>query len=48
MDLPNAIANVRAADTAMLQRMRASGQYTVVGEADGVIVLRRVGPPLAP
>ncbi|HET9111561.1 MAG TPA: DUF2079 domain-containing protein, partial [Ktedonobacterales bacterium] len=48
MDLPNAIANVRAADTAMLKRMQASSHYITVGEAGSVIVLRRVGPPLAP
>ncbi|HEX8997328.1 MAG TPA: DUF2079 domain-containing protein [Ktedonobacterales bacterium] len=48
MDLPNAIGDVRPADTAMLQRMRASGQYEVVGEAGSVIVLRRTGQPLAP
>lgn len=48
MDLENAIADVRAADTAMLQRMQVSGHYVVVGETDGVIVLRRTGEPLAP
>ncbi len=48
MDLPNAISDVRAADTRMLKRMQASGQYTVVGETHGVIVLRLVGKPLAP
>jgi uncharacterized membrane protein len=48
MDLPHAIANVRAADTKMLQRMQASGRYTVVGQTHGVIVLRRSGQPIAP
>ena len=48
MDLPNAIANVRAADTAMLQRMQTSGRYTVVGAAAGVVVLHRIGQPLTP
>ncbi len=48
MDLPNAIANVRPADAAMLQRMRASGRYEVVGQAGSVILLRRTGAPLAP
>jgi hypothetical protein len=48
MDLPNAIGTVRAADAKMLQRMRASDRYTVVGQAGGVIVLARVGQPLAP
>jgi len=48
MDLEHAIDNVRAADTAMLQRMKASGQYAVVGETHGVIVLRRAGEPLTP
>ncbi|HEX8727859.1 MAG TPA: DUF2079 domain-containing protein, partial [Ktedonobacterales bacterium] len=46
MDLPNAIANVRAGDTKMLQRMQASGHYVVVGETHQVIVLRRTGAPL--
>lgn len=48
MDLPNAIANVRAGDTKMLQRMQASGHYVVVGETHQVIVLRRTGAPLTP
>jgi uncharacterized membrane protein len=48
MDLPNAIANVRAGDTKMLQRMQASGRYVVVGETHQVIVLRRTGAPLTP
>lgn len=43
MDLPNAIANVRDADTAVLRRMQASGRYVIVGQAGHVIVLRRVG-----
>ncbi|HEY7849173.1 MAG TPA: DUF2079 domain-containing protein, partial [Ktedonobacterales bacterium] len=47
MDLPNAIADVRTADTKMLQRMQASGRYTVVGATHGVVVLRLVGQPLA-
>lgn len=48
MDLPNAIGDVRTADTAMLQRMRASGRYVVVSAVGNVIVLRLVGQPLAP
>ena len=48
MDLPNAIGDVRAADTKMLKRMQASGRYTVVGDTHGVIVLQRIGQPLAP
>lgn len=47
MDLTHAIANVRAADAAMLARMRASGRYVVVGQAGPVILLRRTGAPLA-
>ena len=48
MDLPNAIGDVRAADTKMLKRMQASGRYTVVGDTHGVVVLQRIGQPLAP
>ncbi len=48
MDLPNAIADVRKGDTKMLQRMRASGHYVVVGETHNVIVLRRTGAILSP
>jgi uncharacterized membrane protein len=48
MDLPNAIGDVRPADTMMLQRMEASGRYTVVGQVGAVILLRRYGAPLAP
>ncbi len=48
MDLPNAIGDVRAADTKMLKRMQASGRYTVVGATHGVVVLQRIGQPLAP
>jgi uncharacterized membrane protein len=47
MDLPNAIADVRPEDTAMLQRMETSGRYIVVGRVDAVVLLRRVGPPLS-
>jgi uncharacterized membrane protein len=46
-DLPSAVAEVRAADTVMLQRMRASSSYEVVGEAGGVVLLRRIGAPLS-
>ena len=38
----------RAADAAMLARMQASGRYVTVGTSGGVILLKRVGPPLAP
>jgi uncharacterized membrane protein len=48
MDLPNAIANVRDADTVMLGRMEGSGHYTLVGLAGQVILWRRTGAPLAP
>jgi uncharacterized membrane protein len=48
MDLPNAIGDVRKADAAMLQRMEASGRYEVVGRVDAVVLLRRIGAPLAP
>ncbi len=48
MDLPNAIGDVRPADAVMLQRMEASGHYEVVGQVGQVILLRRLGAPLAP
>jgi hypothetical protein len=48
MDLPDAIADVRDADAAMLARMRESGHYTVEGQAGQVILLRRTGAPLSP
>lgn len=47
MDLPKAISDVRAADAAMLTRMRASGHYVVVGTAGSVTLLRRTGAPIA-
>ncbi len=48
VDIPDAAAEYRAADSIMYQRMRASGRYQVVGSAYDVIVLKRIGPPLDP
>lgn len=48
LDLPNMVADQRAATAAILQRMEASGRYVVVGQVDAVILLRRTGAPLAP
>lgn len=47
-DLPAAIANVRKADTVMLNRMLDSHHYVVVGRTNSVIVLKRFGAPLKP
>lgn len=48
VDIPDAAAEYRAADSIMYQRMRASGRYEVIGSAYDVVVLKRVGPPLDP
>ncbi len=47
-DIPTAISISRDADQRMIDRMLASGRYTVVGRTGDVILLHRTGPPLAP
>lgn len=47
-DIPRAIPISRQDDQKMLDRMLASGRYTVVGRAGDVILLHRTGAPLAP
>jgi len=47
-DVANAISISRQADQRMLDRMLASGRYTVIGRTGDVVVLHRTGPPLAP
>jgi uncharacterized membrane protein len=48
VDLPDVPPLLRPAETAMVQRMVASGHYVAVGTAGAVLVLRRVGTPLPP
>ncbi|HEV8191970.1 MAG TPA: DUF2079 domain-containing protein [Ktedonobacterales bacterium] len=47
-DIANAISISRDADRRILDRMLASGRYTLVGRTGDVVVLHRTGPPLAP
>ncbi|HEU5348122.1 MAG TPA: DUF2079 domain-containing protein [Ktedonobacterales bacterium] len=48
VDIPNAISVSRADDRQMLGIMMISGHYEVVGRVGDVILLHRVGPPVAP
>lgn len=45
-DITHAMSLTRDADQQMLDRMLASGRYTVVGRTGDVVLLHRTGPPL--
>jgi len=48
VDIPAAVAGSQPADRTMYARMRSSGRYQVVGTVGVVILLKRIGQPLAP
>ncbi len=48
MDVPNSVPEVQAENAKMLAQMLHSNHYTLVGDADNVIVLHRIGAPLPP
>lgn len=48
VDIPNAISVSRADDRQMLDIMLQSGHYEIVGRAGDVMLLHRVGAPVAP
>ena len=48
VDIPNAISISQASDRQMLGIMLQSGHYEIVGRAGDVMLLHRVGAPIAP
>jgi hypothetical protein len=48
VDVVDAAVENRTADGVMFTRMLTSGRYVIVGSAEHVMLLKRVGPPLSP
>jgi hypothetical protein len=48
VDIPDAISISQASDRQMLGIMLQSGHYEIVGRAGDVMLLHRVGVPIAP